>query len=500
MNQKKSISTLLFILFATITINSLADDNNDLNKRMIRPGMGVQSLPINGIQPVQSTPVINNPGTTQSLNPQPFPPAENAPTKIAPAPINSVPNQALPPMQPAAAPQLPAATNNMNGQMASPASGLGLQGIKPMNGMTAQEIRISNQSWDDLKNQPDNTVLILPDGKRVTIADVKQQRSKIQPSRINNRNNIATKSLNVKHPPVGTTVDVRAILQQESAAAASAVQAAGMATKLVSMCNPCISTINGKAINRAVFTPSSPDVISKVTIKGGGFGDQKPEIYLTGAFNKRPVLRVDTWRDDQITAFFEAGLSGEPDQDGVGLVVNLANGKQITTAASAKFYAARAEQTIDFNKIPDSRIKFDSSSSLVMQRNGKGYSGNKHSQHGESNMARGLTDMINLEAQGLLKPGFEVVAATANIIQPQQNSNSNSNECAGGQYSWGDSDIQWIGDSLQIKRPMGGDHTSPNYNPISLCGNGGDDSTDYFSGVSDIKIYVSGPVGISPLK
>ena len=506
----KRIPTSAVSLLLTALLASGSAQAEGINKRLIQPNIGVQTPPVaetagmtSTVQPIK-LPAINDAGA-QGINTQviaPIEPTKSAlptatglPTKIPTQPISGN----LPALKPMTAPSVGGVSNTGN---------TGLQPLKIVStpgtsSLAGQEVRISTQKWEDLQKLPDSTVFILPDGKRMTMNEAKQQRQQIQQRVAQLKNRLTSsangKKLNVK-ATAHTTIDVRAILQQENAAAEAAISKVNQSGKLVTQCNPCISSINGKAVSRAVFTPGTGNTAAKVTIKGGGFGDGKPEVYLTGAFNNRPSLRVDTWRDDQIVAYFQPGYAGELDRDSVALVINTAGGKQISTAASAKFYATRVSQTIDFSKIPDSRIKFDDDSRVTMQRYASGYAGGINTPNGLPNMNHTFVDMIDLTSNGLFKNGFEATAVNMIIEQPPENNSEAilpGIECSGGAYKFGDSGLDWVGDSLRIKRPMGLLHFSASSNPFSECTYLTGDM--YSTSVHDIQITVTGPAGTSPL-
>lgn len=385
----------------------------------------------------------------------------------------------------------------------------------------SQEIQITNQKWEDVKNLPDSTVLINQDGSRTTLGEVKAVKQKPAPALTPT---LSKKNVLSKAPAINNQrVDTESILATENAAASAAIVSTSNTTKdnsaITFNCDPCISRVNGKDASRVVFTPGTAESAAKYTISGRGFGARQGSVYLSGGFNKRPTLRVDSWRDDQITAYFEAGFTKELDRKDIKTVVKMPNGSLIESAGNAKFYATRAQTTIGLDKIPDSRIKYDTDSAMKMDKDATSY---KFLQIDSSKPSlRGFTDVINLNNQGLLKPGFAVVSATANIEEYLQNGRyTDKHGCDGSTRSIGENRIAWVGDDLQIKRPM-------NYlsmNPISATGVEGKFrdavlasvslglfgkldihctelsryETGYHSMVSDISIVVEGPVGFAP--
>ncbi len=274
------------------------------------------------------------------------------------------------------------------------------------------------------------------------------------------------------------------ILREELAASQGAIRAALAAGQIG--CERCIAAINGKPVQRVTFTPGTEELAAAYTIIGAGFGDKPGSVYLAGRFNTRPELRVDSWNDRQIVAYFPRGLRGEVDQGEVSLVVKMNDGSLVQTPATGRFRAAREEQVIGFDAIPRSAIRYQSDTALEMEaRDGGLYFYGVDS--GDS-VKRGYEDRIVLN---FLKPGFEGVAASVGFCRSDTGDASASGE-RGGRYVYGNYAMRWDRDDLIISRAMWQDHRSPNMMLPGL--------NVFKSCFRDLKITVSGPAGIAPLK
>jgi hypothetical protein len=495
-NTYKTIAKLLLILAGTCHAQtSLAD------LKLNKPAM--QALPDAVITQPATAPVVVQPAAL---------PTQTLPTSPVAAPNNGVQIQKAP----MALPQSPAQSNGIN-KAISPVDSLG----------SAKVIQLNNKKWEDVQNLPDSTVLVTPDGQRSSIGEVKKYKQEISKSNVvASPIAIKIKTVNLHAKNNNQSVDIKSILATENAAAASAITPAitgkdrgFKVDKLITTCNPCIKGVNGKGGSRLVFTPGTAESAAKYTIGGGGFGAKQGSVYLTGGFNKRPTLRVDSWRDDQITAYFEAGFTSEQDRTDVKLVVKLADGSLVESTGNAKFYATRAQTNIGLDKIPEGRINIDMVPNLSFSKTSNSY---EFKQTGSTTYPRGWTDTINTKSQGWLKPGFEVVYADANIEQYAQDAPYvDSQGCAGVTRTIGESGLAWVGDNLQIKRPLNNISMHPtlgvipagasaaaqavtNYlglsdkKPEIKCTNVTRVETGYHSMVSNIVLVVEGPAGLSP--
>ncbi|NOT14776.1 MAG: hypothetical protein HOP21_04190 [Methylotenera sp.] len=516
--MKTPIQPLLLISLLAVASYTYAEELKV--KRM--QALPQLAAPVAQVQPI-TTPAIPPASEldTKTLNPQPFPPVET--TKIVPQSIGVKASQSIAPvkaitaspsaMQPVAT-QLPAVKQTPAMQPVG-----GLPTLKPINSVAPlptvsggalgemrspmQEVRVNNQQWDELKNLPDNTMLILPEGKKMTVGEARkvQQQDQKKLDAMKSAPTATGRGNVVK--ATSKTLDVKAILQAETAAASAAATAPskfanGVSSKVnvdlkamgAALCSPapCIATVNGKAdVGRVVFTPGTADTASKVTIRGAGFGENASVgAYLTGSFNKRPVLRVDTVRDDQITAYFESGFTGEIDREGVGLTITLPNGKQLTTASSAKFYAKREEQTIHFDQIPKSNISADKPYTGMLDYKNGGityYEFRSNAGDGSNqSIERTFNDIIRFD---FLKSGFQVTDATANIQNVYPSSGCD------GDYAFGESGIDMDPKFITIRKKM-----TLCYSKIFLS----PPARAYNSKFTDMKLTVTGPAGVSPIK
>lgn len=410
-------------------------------------------------------------------------------------------------------------------------------------GLASKEIHVTAQTaLKDVQVLPDDAVLIAPDGQRKTVGELRQlwQKNNTKPKLVAH----FVSKAQVKVKRAYKLIDTKAIIAAESAAASSSYvvtpkfpDAKSKITpskieksntiKSVLPCKQCIYGINGLAGRRVIFTPSRPDAIAKYTILGDGFGNIKGTVTLTG-FNKNPPLRIETWRDDQITMVFEGGFTGEADHDNVDLVVIPPSSKQITKSG-LRFVAARDQTTIDLSRIPDSRLKLQIAQNppiepLMYTRSNDGYSfaTNRYISEGElgSNMGK-YTDYIDLKSQGLFKPGFEAVDYWFSYEQYDAK-RDDSDGCMIDYRSSGPLTTGWEGDSIKIDRPMNLTHyhkrtpgtgtSSDEFawalffttgippgtitaRPFTQCD---EDKETYAlsSAISQIKIVVEGPAGL----
>jgi hypothetical protein len=428
-------------------------------------------------------------------------------TKPSVVPVNKLPNVASPVSSPAA----PPVSRDM--QMVKPVGNVGAQ---------SQAIQITNQKWQDLQSLPDSTVIINKDGSHTSVGDVKNYKQSIEQTfSPKTPVNIVRPLKMVKQSP--HTVNIKAVLAEENASAATAITTkSAVLDSLLACTDGCIFSINGKGGNRVIFTPGTAESAAKYVVSGAGFGTRQGSVYLTGGFNKRPILRVDSWRDDQITTYFEAGYAGEQDRNDVKLVVKLSSGKTFESPGNAKFYASRVQTVIGMDKIPDSRMSIEKPRNLTYSKAAQAYEFSYGSNYQTETDLRGFTDTINLTANGLFKPGFDVVWVGASIEQyPENGAIVSDRGCSGSSHTFGESSIAWVGDSIQIKRPM----NNYSINPISpgeaaariaaaaayvatggvvgQKGNTDCTSVNRFnayphSKVSGIEIVVEGPAGFSP--
>lgn len=276
--------------------------------------------------------------------------------------------------------------------------------------------------------------------------------------------------------------DGRQVLRDEASAAQAALRAVARPID----CSDCIVGINGRGIDRTTFTPGTQDAPSAYVITGAGFGDAPGGVYLGGPFNTRPELRVDAWSDGRIVAYFPRGLRGETDRTGVSLTVRRADGRLVQTAATARFYAAREEQTLNFDQIPRSSIRWQSDTALDMDIKDGGLSF-VGVDSGDS-VKRGFTDRIVLN---FLKPGFEGVAFTVGFCRSDTGDGSAAGS-SGGRYLYGRYDARWEGDDIVIERAMWQDHSSP---MMLVSG-----SNVFRSCFRDLRVTVTGPAGVSPVR
>lgn len=269
------------------------------------------------------------------------------------------------------------------------------------------------------------------------------------------------------------------VLRDESAASQAALRAVARPAD----CGDCIAGVNGRVIDRTTFTPGTDETASAYVITGAGFGDAPGSVYLGGPFNARPNLRVDNWSDGRIVAYFPRGLRGEIDRSGVSLIVRRADGRLIQTPATARFYAAREEQTLNFDQIPRTSIRWQSDTALTMeiQNGGLYFSG----QNPGDSVKHGFTDRILIN---FLKPGFEGSSFSVGFCRTDTGDGSRSGG-SGGRYLYGGYDARWDGDDIVIDRAMWQDHISP-MGPIS----GGNWFESCFR---DLRITVIGPAGVS---
>ncbi|WP_146112039.1 hypothetical protein [Brevundimonas vesicularis] len=276
--------------------------------------------------------------------------------------------------------------------------------------------------------------------------------------------------------------DGRQVLRDEAAAAQAALRAVARPID----CSDCIAGINGRAIERTTFTPGTQETPSAYVITGAGFGDAPGGVYLGGPFNTRPELRVDNWSDGRIIAYLPRGLSGETDRSGVCLIVRRADGRLVQTAATGRFYATREEQTLGFDQIPPASIRWQSDTSLEMQVRDGGlrFVG---TDSGDS-VKRGFSDRIILN---FLKPGFEGSAFSVGFCRSDTGDGS-ANGSAGGRYLYGRYDARWDGDDIVIDRAMWQNHTSP-----QMLTSG---ANTFQSCFRDLRITVTGPAGVSPMR
>ena len=276
--------------------------------------------------------------------------------------------------------------------------------------------------------------------------------------------------------------DGRQILRDE----VSASQAALRSILRAAGCENCIVGVNGRSVERATFTPGTDETASAYVITGAGFGDTPGGVYLGGPFNARPDLRVDNWTDTRIVAYFPRGLRGEIDRTGVSLIVRRSDGRLIQTPATARFYAAREEQTITFDQIPRASVRWQSDNALRMEtRNGGLYF--KAMDVGDA-AKRGFTDRIVLD---FLKPGFESTSFSVGFCRSDTGDGSASGG-TGGRYLYGRYDARWDGDDVVIDRAVWQDHLSPQ---LVIPG-----ANAFESCFRDLRITVTGPAGIGAMQ
>lgn len=277
--------------------------------------------------------------------------------------------------------------------------------------------------------------------------------------------------------------DGRQILREESRASQGALRAI---QPRLAACENCIASVNGRSIERATFTPGTADLASTYVITGDGFGDTPGGVYLGGPFNSRPELRVDSWTNNRIVAYFPRGLRGEPDRQGVSLTVRLSDGRLIQTPATARFYAAREEQTVGFDDIPRASLRWQSDTSLTLQVQNGGL--HFTAMGAGDSVKRGFTDRVVVN---FLNPAFEATAFNVGFCR-SDTGNGSANGSDGGRYLYGRYDARWDGDDIVIDRAMWQDHASP-FMLVS-----GSDVFD--SCFRDLKITVIGPAGLRPLR
>ncbi len=277
--------------------------------------------------------------------------------------------------------------------------------------------------------------------------------------------------------------DGRQVLRDESSASQLALRS--IAARPAG-CDACVVAINGKGVDRVTFTPGTEDMASAYVITGSGFGDTPGGVYLNGPFNARPDLRVDSWSNTRIVAYFPRGLRGETDRSGIGLTVRLPDGRLIQTPATGRFYAAREDQVIDFNDIPRASIRWQSDTSLTMEIRNGGLS--FASSNAGDSVKKGFTDRVLIN---FLKPGFEGTAFSVGFCRTDT-AGSSASGGSGGRYLYGRYDARWDGDDIVIDRAMWQDHSSP---MLLISG-----SDQFESCFRDLKITVTGPAGVRPLR
>ena len=485
-HQTNRIACLITALLATL---AHADDSA-VNKKLLKtPALGnsqVQSV----AQPVPVAPT--NAGGDTGLNPQPFTPAEAAQlpsTAVKP----NLPANALPSVQPVQG-GLPA-TNKL--PMASPmVGGLGF--------------KLNAQNLQQLQTLPDAQSITLPDGTQTSAGEAKRKLAQAKQNfeRMQNTSPSlgAGNPISVKNAAL-KSIDARAILQSENAAADSAyvhVQGSSVADNLLkeskskmtnidnmpAACAPCITRVNGKDISKVSFTPGVDGIAAKITISGDGFGEQKPQVYLTGPFqNRPPELRVDEWGNRQIVAYFSQGYQGEIDHDGVGLAVTTASGKQLKTAASGKFVATRAEYEIAFDNIPQASIHKDTEG-LQGYPGNNGYHLYANLQNRKASLEKSFSDYIQLD---FLKVGFEVNSAFATLYD---NTVESCNDCKITTLTFGENALNLQDGRLIIRRKS----ISHLFIPLGLGSLIYPDRVSYNVVYNNLKIKVIGPAGVNPIK
>ncbi|MFA6179178.1 MAG: hypothetical protein WC696_06150 [Candidatus Methylopumilus sp.] len=445
MKKHYALTMTTITLLTIFNSTTHADETNDLNKRMLRPGIGVQSQTI---QPAQAAPIVNNPGVTQSLNPQPFPPAENAATKIAPATINNATGQGLQPMQPMTG-QLPAPTNNMNGQSA----GLPVSPLRP-------------------------------------VGDIKPGTpGAIGTSRLSDK--IGTPA------PVGSGITL-----------GGAIDAASPDAFNKNRCNgaPCILAVDGQPLTQASFTPGLPGKTYKIT--GWGFGNNSGEVFLYNDFPTAPKFRPvpGQWKNTEISVTFDSYV-GAVDQNAQLVIHPSGATNNITTPAVVKFIATRDTFSIPFEKIPKNMISLESGELFAPSYNAAdcpqlnapiaycAYVNFVREVNQIASIKRPFTDKISL---AFLKPGFKVTNVDAGFGRVDTNgSRCDGNNCGAGSGNvevFGSYGYEIRNSEIVITRAVWHNHKSPN---VLKAYKGGD---EYFSGVQKLNVVVEGPKGVNPVK
>jgi hypothetical protein len=248
---------------------------------------------------------------------------------------------------------------------------------------------------------------------------------------------------------------------------------------------PGIRTVNGRG-SGTIFTPEPQ--YNLFTIKGSGFGAQPGTALLYGPFRAGQVrLQIEFWSDTEIVAKVDPGVTREPDQDNVTLVLSPVGAAQMRKEGF-RFRAVR--ETVILRSIPRSwanldlahggeQVGFGEPGPDESARVGRYLGGNDSFPPGtDSFRIRGL-------ARGFVLDSYQVWGGRTD---------TNRSFCdgeMGGQYFHGKYDATFLEpDTFVVYWGVWGCHVSPY---LLLPG------SDYARSDYALAVWVRGPRGVSPM-
>jgi len=377
--------------------------------------------------------------------------------------------------------------------------------------------------------KPDSAVLEGPDGKRITVGELRRLKQKAdqitagggQPlrSKMISSSKVTNPQAAARHKAVLAELQAQRQVAESERSQALAIRKAtggqggaalsnsgaagaggppvvakderhgspGMEAPVGKVClNPEIRTVNGKAAGMT-FTPEVP--YNLYAIRGCNFGDGSGTAHVYGKFINTGQISLDInfWQDDMILAEFPRNISGELDVDDVTLVVVRKDGKNLKKGGF-KFYAAR--ETVALPSIPQELVDLSSegksfSTSYASPSQGSSGTVSRDTKDKQAFSHFG-TDYYRLENLKL-PPGFEVDS----FSWSHGRTDTDPDKClgiGGGQYFAGKYNVAWDQFyNLKVDWGVWYCHWSPDF---VLPGQ------DWLSSDYGLTVYVTGPRGV----